>query len=494
MIVSMKRLTLVALRSDEERLLEALQKVGSVEILNVSDAEVSNERLDAASDRIQRLNDSIEAIKPFAQKKSFLSPQKREASLSDIRSDTDRAASVTDQIEALLHRKASLFAERNKKLAQRADLLPWSGLNAPMNSVHNSKRVSYFVGYCAQKDQQKLADQAFLETQFVEAGSNAPTIVACRVEDARVTQNFLKGIEWTDFVFPQSDDTPSAAIAKLDARLKEIDAELAAIETEITEYSSQLDLLENAADATVIDRDRYEAEGELKRTHSAFILEGWLREDQVEITEDAVKAVTNAYSFEVRDPNEDEIPPSVVKNNKVVTPFEEVQTLYSRPDPYGIDGTPYMTPFYILLFGLMLSDTGYGILLTIGALAYIKLKKPTGMSGGIARVLAWGGLSTIVWGIFVGSFFGISRTPASGAIFDHISAFFDRIGIFPVWLDPMTDSMQMLGLCMGLGVLHLVSGYMINAIECVKRGDRQRAVFDQISSVKIIIGQENCIL
>lgn len=488
MIVSMKRLTLVALRSDEERLLEALQKVGSVEILNVSDAEVSNERLDAASDRIQRLNDSIEAIKPFAQKKSFLSPQKREASLSDIRSDTDRAASVTDQIEALLHRKASLFAERDKKLAQRADLLPWIGLNAPMNSVHNSKRVSYFVGYCAQKDQQKLADQAFLETQFVEAGSNAPTIVACRVEDARVTQNFLKGIEWTDFVFPQSDDTPSAAIAKLDARLKEIDAELATIETEITEYSSQLDLLENAADATVIDRDRYEAEGELKRTHSAFILEGWLREDQVEITEDAVKAVTNAYSFEVRDPNEDEIPPSVVKNNKVVTPFEEVQTLYSRPDPYGIDGTPYMTPFYILLFGLMLSDTGYGILLTIGALAYIKLKKPTGMSGGIARVLAWGGLSTIVWGIFVGSFFGISRTPASGAIFDHISAFFDRIGIFPVWLDPMTDSMQMLGLCMGLGILHLVSGYMINAIECFKRGDWQSAVFDQISWVMIILG------
>ena len=218
------------------------------------------------------------------------------------------------------------------------------------------------------------------------------------------------------------------------------------------------------------------------------MLEGWIREDAVEQTEAAIQSVTEAYSFETREPNEDEIPPSVVKNNKLVTPFEEVQTLYSRPDPYGIDGTPYMTPFYILLFGLMLSDTGYGILLLLGALAYIKIKKPTGMSGGISRVLAWGGLSTAVWGVFVGSFFGISRTPASGAIFDYVSAFFDKLGIFPVWLDPMTDSREMLALCMGLGILHMVSGYLINALECFKRGDWQSAIFDQISWVLIILG------
>lgn len=110
------------------------------------------------------------------------------------------------------------------------------------------------------------------------------------------------------------------------------------------------------------------------------------------------------------------------------------------------------------------------------------------MSGGISRVLAWGGLSTAIWGIFVGSFFGISRTPASGAIFDNVSAFFDRIGIFPVWLDPMKDSMQMLALCMGLGILHMVSGYLIKAIEFFKRGDWKSAIVDELSWVMIILG------
>ena len=488
MIVPMKRLSLAAMQADEERLLEALQKIGTVEIIGILEDPTEAERSENALSRLQKLNDSMEAIKPFAPKKSFFTPQQREISLAEIRHETERAATVADSIESLLHEKSALSGEREKLLAQKEDLLPWINLNAPMDSIRNTKRVSYFVGFCAQKDLGKLDEQEFLEAQFVSDGTDLATIIACRSEDSRVAQNFLKSIEWTDYAFPKSSDTPCDAIRKIDERLAQIQTEVEKIENNVMVYSEQLELLENAADLTVIDLDRMEAKHELTHTNTAFLLEGWVREDCVEQTEDAVRSVTQAYSFEVREPNEDEIPPSVVKNNRIVAPFEEVQTLYSRPDPYGIDGTPYMTPFYILLFGLMLSDTGYGILLALGALAYIKIKKPTGMSGGISRVLAWGGLSTAIWGIFVGSFFGISRTPASGAIFDNVSAFFDRIGIFPVWLDPMKDSMQMLALCMGLGILHMVSGYLIKAIEFFKRGDWKSAIVDELSWVMIILG------
>lgn len=488
MIVSMKRLSIAALKADEERLLEALQKIGTVEIIDLSEEGSDDGRVGAALDRMQQLSDSMEAVKPYAPKKSFFTPQKREMSLHEIREDTDQAQKVAECVEALLHEKASLLAEREKQYARRQDLIPWERLSVPMSSIRNTKRVSYFVGFCAQKDRQKLMGQEFLETEFLNDSTSAPTIVACSAEDARVTQNFLKSIEWTDYAFPKSDRTPAGEIKAIDRQLAEIDQAIAELDKRITAFGESLEILENAADATAIELERYQASGDLKHTQRAFFLEGWVREDCVEETEKTVASVTDAYSFEVRDPEKDEIPPSVVKNNKIVTPFEEVQTLYSRPDPYGIDGTPYMTPFYILLFGLMLSDTGYGILLALGALAYVKIKKPTGMSGGIARVLAWGGLSTAVWGVFVGSFFGISRTPASGAIFDQVSLFFDRIGIFPVWLDPMKDSMLMLGLCLGLGILHMVSAYLIKAMDCFRRGDWKSAIFDHISWVMIILG------
>ena len=165
-----------------------------------------------------------------------------------------------------------------------------------------------------------------------------------------------------------------------------------------------------------------------------------------------------------------------------------MQTLYSRPAYGTIDGTPYMTPFYILLFGLMLSDTGYGLLLMLGSLVYLKYKKPTGMSKGIAKVLFWGGISTVVWGVLCGSFFGITRTDTSGGVFTTIGQFFDRIGIFPAWIDPMQDSMLMLGLCFGLGIIHIVAGYIVGALDRFRHGDWKSAVFDKISWVLITLG------
>ena len=166
-----------------------------------------------------------------------------------------------------------------------------------------------------------------------------------------------------------------------------------------------------------------------------------------------------------------------MENNKFATPFEQVTNLYSRPDPKGIDATPYMAPFYVLLFGLMLSDTGYGIVLAILTAAFIKIKKPTGMSGGFARVLFWGGISTIVWGVLVGTFFGMD--------FDVL---FGTKNLFPILVDPMENPIGMLILCFGLGVLHILFGVILKMKVAFSNGDWQTAIFDSLSWILIVLG------
>ena len=488
MFVAMKRLSLVALKSDQDAILKSLQECGTVQVLNIADSDVQDPDADAINARIQRLSESIGAVKPYAKKPGFLSPQKREMTLGAIRSDVPKAESAAGEIEELLHTQTRLQAEREKALSVREALLPWTRLSVPMHSIRNTLRVHYFIGLCASKDQPKIDEQEYLEAEYYNETTTIPTILACKEEDTRTVQNFLKTIDWQDFVFPKMDGTPGQAIETLDRRIEEIDAESETVQQQLESHGDAIEILQNAFDAETIDADRLTARGDLVYTASTFVLEGWMREDEVEKTEQAIKAVTDAYSFEYRDPIEGEEPPSVVKNNKFVEPFEEVQTLYSRPAYGTIDGTPYMTPFYILLFGLMLSDTGYGILLMLGSLVYLKCKKPTGMSKGIAKVLFWGGISTVVWGVLCGSFFGITRTPSSGGVFDVIAAFFDRIGIFPAWIDPMQDSMLMLGLCFGLGILHIVAGYIVGAIDRFSRGDWKGAIFDQISWVLITLG------
>ena len=488
MIVAMKRLSLVALKSDQDDILNALQKAGTVEIIKLTDGDAQNGEADAINAHIQRLAESISAVKPYAKKAGFLSPQKREMTLSGIREYVPKAAETTDEIEELLHTQSRLLAEREKAVSTRTALEPWSAMTVPMDSVKNTSRVHYFIGLCASKDVQRVQEQDYLEAEFMSENATVPAILACREDDTRAVQNFLKTIDWQDFAFPKMQGTPREAIETLDRRIGEIDVQYAETQKQLEAHGETIETLQNALDAETIDADRLSAQNDLSYTAHAFVLEGWVREDEVEKTEQTIRDVTDAYSFETRDPIEGEEPPSVVRNNSFVKPFEEVQTLYSRPAYGTIDGTPYMTPFYILLFGLMLSDTGYGILLMLGSLLYIKKKKPTGMSAGISRVLFWGGLSTIVWGVLTGSFFGITRTPSSGGVFDVIAGFFDKLGIFPAWIDPMQNSMAMLGLCFGLGILHIVAGYLVGAIDRFSRGDWKGAVFDQISWVLITLG------
>ena len=488
MIVAMKRLSLVALKSDQDRILKALQECGTVQILKIADGDAADPEADAINARIQRLSESIGAVKPYAKKPGFLTPQKREMTLDAIRGDVPKAESAAGEIEELLHTLTRLSAEREKAISTKAALEPWIRLPVPMSSVRNTPRVHYFIGLCASKDQPRIDEQEYLEAEYYNETTTVPTILACQEENTRIVQNFLKTIDWQDFVFPKMEGTPGQAIEALDARIAEIDDEAERTQQALEQHGDAIEVLQNAYDAETIDADRLSARSDLVYTASTFVLEGWMREDEVEKTEQSIRSVTDAYSFAYRDPEEGEEPPSVVKNNKFVTPFEEVQTLYSRPAYGTLDGTPYMTPFYILLFGLMLSDTGYGLLLMLGSVIYLKFKKPTGMSKGIAKVLFWGGISTVVWGVLTGSFFGITRTPSSGGVFDVIAGFFDRIGIFPAWIDPMQDSMLMLGLCFGLGVLHIVAGYLVGAIDRFGRGDWKGAIFDQISWVLITLG------
>lgn len=488
MIVAMKRVSLVALKADEEAILKKLQEIGTVEMIHLEDNAAPDSKSEQAQEELRKLADSLEAVKPFAEKKSFLSPQKREESLETVNSDKEEALRLSEEIETLQRRSNKLIADREKAELTIKDLLPWKDLPYRMQSVVSTGRVQYFVGYCASKDLDKLMEQEYLMPEIVTDTNNVGMVIACHKEDVRAAQHFLKSIDWTDYVFPKMEGTPSEAIDALHREIAAIEQELTELAEQMQGFGAKLTLLENASDATNIEYQRCSAANDLMRTNAAFFLDGWVREDEVEQTEQAIATVTDAYSFTYRDPSEDENPPSAVKNNSIVKPFEAVQDLYSAPVYGTVDGTPLMTPFYILLFGLMLSDTGYGLLLLIGAFAYLKIKKPTGMSGGIARVLMWGGVSTMVWGVLVGSCFGITQTHASGGVFDQIADVFARIGIFPMFLDPMEDSMLMLGFCLGIGVLHLLCAYMVRVVLEFKRGDWKAAIFDHFSWVMILLG------
>lgn len=474
----MKRMTLVAHRADEAAILQALQATQAVEVLKSGEAPARIAALEKAEARVQKLKDALLTLRPFGEKRGFFSsaPEMRAEEISLL---LPEAVSCSDRLSAIAHELAATKSEIEKNEATIDMLRPWEHFPADMQSFCRGNRVKYFTGLLAAQDVEKLESiEATSEYQLFNEGLLRACVVVCPAEEAKSVANFLKSLNWTDFVFPKRSGTPQEAMQELSELNRTLSAKKVELETALAdEASHRAALVEGAFDAAVIERDRMAAATELARTNATFQLEGWIPAHKQPIVERAISAITDAYFLEMRDPAEGETPPSFVENSRFATPFEQVTNLYSRPDPNGIDATPYMTPFYVLLFGMMLSDTGYGLVLSLLCALFLKFKKPTGGTAGFTRVLFWGGLSTVLWGVLIGTFFGLD--------FDVLFGTADR---FPLILDPMTDPIGMLIICFGLGFLHILFGLALKIKLALSRGDWKTAVFDTLSWVFVLVG------
>ena len=478
MIVSMKRMTLVAHKADETAILNALQATRAVEVISGGQDNGAQAVLERAQSRLQQLGDALKTMRPYTQKKSFFAAP-AEARAEELFLMLPDAVAISEQLSALSRELAATKSEIDKNETLIAALRPWEAFPADMQTYQVSKHVKYFTGIIAASDVEKLESiEATAEYQLFNEGVMRTCVVACPLDDAKSVANFLKSIDWTDYVFPKMPGTPAEAMEELSEKNRTLTAKKVELEAAMSDTATGRNgMMERAYDASVIERDRAHAAAELVRSQATFQLEGWLPADKEETVTKAVSSVTDAYYLDVRDPDEGEVPPSYVENKPFVTPFEQVTNLYSRPDPNGIDATPYMTPFYVLMFGMMMSEAGYGIVLSLLCYLFLKLKKPTGATAGFTRVLFWGGLSTIVWGVLIGTFFGLD--------FDVV---FGTVNVFPLILDPMTDPIGMLIICFSLGFLHILFGLFLKMKVAFSRGDWKTAIYDSLSWVLILIG------
>jgi len=478
MIVSMKRMTLVAHKDDEAAILNALQAIRAVEVISSGQDNAAQAALERAQARMQQLSDAMKTVKPFALKKGFLAAL-QEAKAEELFDMLPEATALSERFSTLNRELSATKSEIDKNETLINTLRPWSAFPADMQTYSVSKHVKYFTGLISASDVEKLESiDATTEYQLFNEGVERTCVIACPIDEAKSVSNFLKSLEWADFVFPKMPGTPAEAMEELSEKNRTLQAKKVELENEIRDAATgQSALIEGAYDAAVIERDRALAAAELERSDATFHLEGWLPADREADVQQTVTKVTDAFYLDVREPEEDEVPPSFVENSAFVTPFEQVTNLYSRPDPKGIDATPYMAPFYVLLFGMMLSDSGYGLVLSLLCFLFIKLKKPTGGTAGFAWVLFWGGLSTVVWGVLIGTFFGMD--------FDVL---FGTVNKFPLILDPMTDPIGMLIICFGLGFLHILFGLGLKIKVAFSRGDWRTAIYDTLSWVFVLIG------
>ena len=158
-----------------------------------------------------------------------------------------------------------------------------------------------------------------------------------------------------------------------------------------------------------------------------------------------------------------------------------VTNMYSLPAYGTVDPNPLMAPFFILFYGLMMADMGYGFLMIVAALVAMKKLKPRGGTLAFCQLLLYGGISTFIMGALTGGLFGDAPRVIAGMFGS------DWPGL-PHLFSPVEDSEKVLYGAMALGVIHLNFGMAVNFSQRWKHGDRVGAILEEGAQWVILAG------
>lgn len=473
MIVPMKKLTLAALLEHREAILQALQSICAVQLISIGEGEQSSA---AAEGRVQRLQSAEELLKPYAGKAGF--GPKPEATRQELEEDIQPALEICAELEGLQRRIAQNGSDTEKRRLQLVSLLPWADMTDPLETVRSTASLKVMTGTVPVDGVNALMETGAL-VQLYGGEKERAALVICPNEEYAGIAPSIRATGFQEKGFGDIRGTASENIQRLRTEIEALEAERAQLEARLAAFGPKREEIRRALDGAAIDRDREQSKEALAHTKTAFLLTGWVREDMTEKVRREIEKITDVYYLGFEDPSEGDAVPTVLKNSRLITPYEAVTNLYSLPAYGTIDGTPLMAPFYFIFFGMMLSDTVYGAVLALGAWAFLKYIKPRGMMENLAKVLLMGGISTIFMGLLFGTCAGVSWPVIfRGTALENT---------FPI-IDSSADPIAMLALCAAMGIIQMFYAVFIAAYSCIKHRDWAGAIVDNLSWVFIITG------
>ncbi len=197
----------------------------------------------------------------------------------------------------------------------------------------------------------------------------------------------------------------SALVAEKDAVKQSIET----TENEIRLFALEnLHLLRNALNEMQhsIEFSKVMLDGEKVSGDKLMLLEGWVPDEEKHALTSMLDDESVFYELSAPQPGEDV--PIRFKNNSFFRLFEPICELYMLPKYNELDLTPFFAPFYMIFFGLCLGDMGYGLVMSLVAIALLATKKAQGTMKGYVNLVLTLGISTVVCGSLTGTFFGFN--------------------------------------------------------------------------------------
>lgn len=493
-VVEMKKLAVIGLTEEKDCVLKTIQKLGNVEILEeqteavdvdqVLEVQANEEALNKLETELARTRTAIEALKPLSTDKKGMFTPKKEMSMDELdefMQGDEEVQTILKQCENIAQKLTAHRTTATRLNSAKEQIEPWLALDIDVQSIQPTKATNIMVGVMPTvvDEADELPEGLAIEKVGEQHNGDCVLVVYHKeVEDEAMS--WLKNNQFDRHSFQGISGKPAEILKDNENKIKDIEEHQQVEKEQLKILAEKLELLETYHDGLVVELDKVRVANTLRGTQETFMMNGWVPAESVEMLTETLNKITTDYYAWFEDPAEGETFPVLLDNPSAIQPFEMVTALYSTPSSREIDPNKIMAPFFFMFFGMMLSDAGYGITLAIvGTIFAIKLGlKPSdqGGAGKLIWLIAIGGVSTFLWGAFFGSWFG------------DISVLTGGWKLNPLGFDPQAEPILMLGLCFGLGLIHLFVGMGVDAYKSIRKGKIMDAVFDQGLWYVLIIG------
>ena len=501
-IVQMQRINICALKKNRKAILERLQELGAMEVdIRLEDEELC-EKQDVSSSRStferrsQTADQALHILDEYApEKKGMLDslagkPLVDKESLAKAAAQQDNFMQTATKIITLDKQVAESQAAAQKLENQAETLTPWLGLTVPVN-FSGTRSTAFLIGTLpGQQDQQSvlkiLADAApeveAVDVEMISTDKDFTYLaVVCLRQDASKVEEALRAAGFAK---------PSSAVSKIPAQykeellteMKEAQDKAEELGREIASYASSRQDLELISDYYQTRAEKYRILGELPQTKSTFAVSGYVPAQKADAI---VKELTDKYgaAAEAEEVAEDEEAPVLLHNNRFSESVEGVLASFGLPAKGEMDPTFFTSIFYVFLFGLMLSDAAYGLIVSlVCGIVLLKFPRIEENLRKSIQLFFWCGLSTLFWGVMFGGYFGDALDVISETFFGH------KISIPALWFVPLNEPMRLLLYSMLFGVIHLFTGLGLKGYMYIRDHKYMDFVCDVIFWYMLLLG------
>jgi len=473
----MSKITLLGMEYQREELTKTLMDLGIVEISTVDiddyreilgNPDVNGE-LQRIENELANVDSALECLKRYSPPKKPLFSSRREVTLSEFNGIVKNRESVWDSVNEILRKEEyliSLKAEENRLNNLYMSLLPWRELDVPLDYSGTRKTVFQYGTIPSIVDwnsvQSELADKvpdAYIERINSDKDQHYLFLIVHK-ESEQECLLYLQSRGYNRVTFSGLTGTVAGNIEKINRRLHEISEERENTIEQIRALSSGRDEMEVLYDWLLMEKGRLEATEKFINTKRVFLIRGWLPERNAL----GVKKFLESkfiVSIDIEEPGEDEEFPVLLENRGISETGEPVIRMYSLPSSREIDPNAVMAPFFIIFFGLMFSDGGYGLILALlSGIVLWRFKLEEDMRK-FMKLMFFCGLSTMFWGLMFGGWFGISSLVK-----------------YAVWFDMVGEPERMLSWSLLFGVIHIYAGYALKAANLIREKKYLDALFD----------------